>query len=133
MRGVLRRARPAIRVGFLGYAAALVVATHWPGLAVDAGGLRIDLFIHAGAFGLWLLLFAASGWFGPVLARQNVVWSIGVSGVYAVADELSQGIPIVQRTVDPFDLLANASGIVVIGSLLLWKSAQARPPDRDSP
>lgn len=108
------------RVLFALYALVLVTATHWPGLTIEAPSFtRLDLAVHAGAFGCWMLLFAASGFFGPFLSRRNLGRSLTVAAAYAAVDELSQGIPAVNRSVDATDLAANWGGIVLVGVVLL--------------
>lgn len=113
------------RVGFVCYALALVTATHWPALKIGTHGIhRLDLLIHAGAFGAWTVLLILSGFFGPRASRRNIALSIFAAVGYALIDEVSQGIPILRRTVDPLDLAANAAGIAAagLGSLLIART-----------
>jgi VanZ family protein len=120
------------RAAFFGYALLVVTATHWPALTIGSHGLnRLDLLIHAGVFALWTVLLATCGFFGPATSRRNIVRCLPIALVYATIDECSQGIPILRRTVDPLDLAANTSGIVlgVIG-LVAW--ARLQSPAEDS-
>ena len=112
---------------FVLYALALVTATHWPGLAIASpSGLRLDLLIHAGAFGTWLLLLCLCRFFGPILSPRNLVRCALLSGAYALLDELTQGIPILRRTIDPWDLGANLSGIALAAGALGLVARAAR-------
>lgn len=121
-------ARTCARIAFACYALALVTATHWPALKIASHGVsRLDLFIHAGAFGAWTFLFTLGGFYGPVLSRHNIVRSTATALAYALLDELTQGLPVLQRTVDPLDLAANAAGIVLVGLALLQLARRLRP------
>lgn len=130
-------AAPLFRIAFIAYALALVTATHWPALVLGKeGGPRIDLFIHAGAFGGWALLLALCAWFGPVLSQRNILRAVGIAMAYAVLDELSQGIPVFRRSVDPLDLAANFAGVLAAGVVLLGAgrlTRSASPPDSSAP
>lgn len=120
--------RTCARIAFACYALALVTATHWPALKIASHGVnRLDLFIHAGAFGAWTLLLTFAGFFGPALSRRNIVRSTVTALVYALLDELTQGLPVLQRTVDPLDLAANAAGIVLVGLALLLLAGRLKP------
>ncbi len=124
------------RVVFACYALALVTATHWPALKIGSHGInRLDLFIHAGAFGTWTVLLVLCGFFGRRLGVRNIACSALAAGAYALVDEVSQGIPILRRTVDPLDLAANAGGIAIagLGMLLLARTRAPRPPPTDNP
>lgn len=102
------------------YALALATATHWPGLAIATPHFsRLDLLIHATVFAGWTILFTASAFFGPPLSRRNITRSVAVAFAYALVDELTQGIPIIRRTVDPLDLAANATGIILATVLIV--------------
>lgn len=113
------------RSAFILYAIVLVTLTHWPSLAIAKPfEIRLDLFIHMGVFAGWTLLFIASAWLGPLGSITTVVRSTITALIYALVDELTQGIPILHRTVDPMDYIANATGILIIGTaccVLLWK------------
>lgn len=120
--------RTCARVLFVCYALVLVTATHWPALKIASHGVnRLDLFIHAGAFGAWTLLLTLSGYFGPVFGRRNILRSTATALAYALIDELTQGLPILQRTVDPLDMAANSAGIVLVGAALLLLASRLEP------
>lgn len=116
------------RVGrwvFLAYALVLVTLTHWPGLTIEGPVPRPDLFVHAGAFGLWTLLLAASGLIGPLshplLALRACIVGLAWSGF----DEWSQRFFSRFSTWD--DYAANAVGVglatlVIAGLPLIGRS-----------
>lgn len=105
------------RAAFALYAAALLLATHWPQLRLPPVGpiTRTDVLAHAGAFGLWTLLLAWCAFWPPTLSGRNVRRCAVIAAVYAVLDETSQAIPALNRTVDPADYAANLAGV-----LLAW-------------
>lgn len=95
----------ARRAAFVLYALALVTLTHWPRLAIASpGAIRLDIFIHAGVFGLWCVLLAMCGFFGEPLGR----------------------------TVDGADLVANGTGIL-LALAGLWVVAALRTPRAEAP
>lgn len=127
---LLHRWRRLIRGVFLLYALALVTATHWPNLKIEGPVERPDLWIHMTAFGLGVTLLALSGLFGTVWSFRNIGASVGVGLVYAAIDELTQAIPVLHRTAAFDDYLADATGMVLAGGVLLliaWRlGAHAR-------
>lgn len=127
-------ASPALRrAAFCAYAVCLAIMTHWPRLAVETPfELRVDVLIHTGVFAGWTVLLVLAGFFGPPLARRNLSASVVTAILYAVLDELTQGIPAVRRTVDPLDLAANAAGVGAAG-LVLALVALRRPARAHAP
>ena len=125
------RGHRASRALFILYALALFTATHWPGLAIASSSFsRLDLLIHAGVFAGWTILFTACGFFGPPRSSRNIAFTIPVALLYALFDELTQGIPFLRRTVDPLDLAANATGIVLAAlGLVLWTQTKKNPAE----
>lgn len=119
------------RSAFVAYALLLVTLTHWPRLAIESpGGIRLDIFIHAGVFGAWTVLLAGCAFFGDVFDRRNIALSGVMALAYALVDELTQGIPGLGRTVDPADLVANSAGILIaFGALWLVASSTVRRAD----
>lgn len=111
--------RPLEWFVFGGYAGAIFALTHWPRLTVPFPITRPDLYIHMAVFCLWSLLFALCRPAGPLLSGRNVRWVAGTATVYAVFDELSQGIPGINRSVGVDDLGANILGIGLAVSILL--------------
>jgi len=94
---------------FAVYAAALFTGTHWPALRIEGSPVpRPDLFIHFGAFAGWTFLLWFSG-----LTRGHVPLTACIAGVYAVVDELTQGFPVLQRTVAVEDAVANLVGVAI--------------------
>lgn len=100
------------------YAVALTIATHWPRLQLSPEIPASDKTIHMLAFGLLTVLLWRSGLIGPrwLVALVALCW--------AGIDEISQGIPALQRTVSWHDMIANACG-VLCAAALLWAM---RPP-----
>ena len=107
------------RTAFALYALALLVATHWPQLTITGPIERPDLVIHAGAFGLWTLLLVGAALFGPALSTRNILASAAVGALYAPLDELSQGLPGLNRVVALDDALANLLGVALAGGACL--------------
>lgn len=84
--------------------AALLTATHWPGVAIDGPIERTDLLIHAAVFAVWAgLLAAATG------LRLPALLVIGV--LFAAFDESTQ--PLFNRVFDWTDLAADAAGVTL--------------------
>lgn len=107
-----RRLLIAARIVFVCFALVLVTLTHWPNLEIDIEVIqRPDLVAHFGAFGLWTLLLIAASFFGPMLSTRNIALATLVAAIYAPLDELTQGIPGVNRHVSMFDLAANLGGV----------------------
>lgn len=102
---------------FAGYTAALLVATHWPGLVIHGPIDRTDLVIHAGVYTVWATLLGLSG-----LVRGPWWRAVIVGVVFALLDEATQ--PLFRRTFDLTDLSADAFGVVV--GTLLAMGARAR-------
>lgn len=118
------------RAAFIIYALILVVATHWPKLEVTGPVERSDLWVHAGAFGLWTVLIFASGLLGPRAAWRSVALTSIVSLAWAGIDEWSQQF--FQRVTAADDFAANALG-VWLGSVIaaVW-SARVRRASGDA-
>lgn len=116
------RRQRVLRAVFVVYAFVLFVATHKPGVDVNVvPGVRLDLFIHAGAFGLWTLLLGATGWLGDVGRTGRALVLAGVGTVYAMLDESTQAMPIFDRVFDLRDMAANVGGALLasaVGCLL---------------
>lgn len=137
--------RRLARAAFWMYAALVFTATHWPNLRIESGVVeRPDLYIHMTVFGLWTLLLVATGYFADgaedpvaesggvrgwarIVTRPLGVVKVGVVAlVYAAADEMSQGIPGLGRTVAWDDYAANSAGIVsaVAAALIAWRTTR---------
>lgn len=101
------------RVAAACFAAALVTATHWPALRIDGPVDRTDLVLHAAAFGALTLLVIGCRLFGTALSRRNIAISGAAVAAFAALDEVTQGIPVLQRTPDPLDWIADAAGVLV--------------------
>lgn len=110
------------RYALLVYALALTTATHWPNLTIRVGEIpRPDIFLHAFCFGLLTLLILVSRLFRrPVLSPGNIglTWLLGAA--WSGLDELSQGLPGINRWVVWSDFFANLLGVtlVAVGALV---------------
>jgi DNA-directed RNA polymerase subunit RPC12/RpoP len=107
----LRRVARPWRIAFIFYALALTTGTHWPRLTLGPEIPATDKLIHLLAFGgltilLWRTRWIASKWAAAIIA---LAW--------AAADELSQGIAALNRTVSWHDVIANVLGV---GCALAW-------------
>jgi hypothetical protein len=107
-------------VVFVAYALLLTTATHWPALdigRVAGGGFESpDKIVHALAFAGLLVLFWRTRW-------VSRAWLAGVIVLaWAMLDELTQALPLLNRTFSMQDLMASQMGVVVI---LAWIGALA--------
>jgi len=108
---LLRRNTRPWRAVFVAYALLLTTATHWPALdigRVAGGGFESpDKIVHTLAFAALLVLLWRTRWV-PRL------WQAGVIvGVWTVLDELTQALPVLNRTFSAQDLVASQIGVVV--------------------
>ncbi|MFI4898797.1 MAG: hypothetical protein ACIARR_13365 [Phycisphaerales bacterium JB059] len=110
---------PVRRAAFVLYALTLLVATHWPQLSIRGPIERPDLVIHVGAFGLWTLLLILAAFFGRAFSRRNILVGGAIGAVYAPLDELSQGLPGLERVVAVDDAMANLLGVFLAGGACL--------------
>jgi len=101
------------RLAFAAYAVALTISTHWPALELGPQVPTSDKTIHLIAFGGLTYLLWRTGWF-----RRLTTLTI-VALAWSALDEWSQSLPIVNRTVTPRDLLANALGVLIV-VVWLW-------------
>jgi VanZ family protein len=114
----LARRRRLFRLAFWIYAAILFTGTHWPRLTMP-GPEGSDKVIHIGAFGTWMLLATACGWFARPLSDRNILRSLLLAAAYAGTDEGLQAIPFVHRTAALDDYAANCIGIMLAALSLL--------------
>ncbi len=97
------------------YLATLLTATHWPKLNVNPeSGLRLDLLIHCGAFGVLTVLLALArvfdkGW----LTGRNIALSGLAATAIAGFDELTQTLEPFGRVTDVGDYAADLVGIAL--------------------
>ena len=97
------------------YTAALLTATHWPGLVVHGPVNWTDKVIHCGVFCIWTCLFYLARLTGSCPTRR-LVWA-GVVGVcFAVFDETTQ--PMFSRVFDWLDLAADSIGVLLAIGLI---------------
>ncbi len=129
--GVARR----WRLVFLAYAMLLTLATHWPNLQIDAPFIeRPDLALHLICFGLLAGLLVAARLFDKApLSRANLGWSLLVGLAWAGLDELSQGLPYINRYVVWSDFLANAAGVcLVVAACFAWRAKRGATRGKSS-
>ena len=119
------RRRRLARTTFWCYAGLLFTATHWPRLELP-GPEGSDKVIHIGAFGTWMLLATACGWFDEPLTDRNILRTLLVAAAYAGADESLQAIPFEHRTAALDDYGANVIGITLAGLALIVYGASRR-------
>lgn len=107
-----RRVRRPWRLAFIGFALAMTVGTHWPRLQLAPEIPATDKSIHLMAFATLTVLIWRTGWIGSrwLLLLLGLAW--------AAADELSQGIPVLNRHVSWHDVMANALGVLVAAAWL---------------
>ena len=89
------------------YTLALTLGTHWPRLELPPTVPATDKSIHLVAFGGLTVLLWQTRW----LKKLWVVSLIALA--WSALDELTQGLPGLNRTVTGHDLIANALGIMV--------------------
>lgn len=92
------------------YAVLLTTATHWPELTLGPAAPATDKMIHFLAFAILATLL--------VQARPFRRWwaNLLVAAAWAPIDELTQGLPMLNRVVSWQDLTANLLGVVVVGA-----------------
>lgn len=119
--------RDGLPIAFVGYALTLTTLTHWPSLDPGDIGFAIsDKVVHAVVFAIWTALLGFSGWIGPI-SSPRLPWRAAFFGsLYAVLDEVTQGLPRVGRMVEFSDLLANWTGVAVLACFLGVLGAHAR-------
>lgn len=113
---------------------ALLVATHWPGLAVKSSFSRMDLVIHACVFCCWTVLLGLTGWIRvPRCPKRRALVLVMIGIAFGLFDETTQ--PLFSRVFDPLDLAADSLGAIVGGvtMLIVWtrssRSNQGGTPD----
>jgi hypothetical protein len=108
-----RRVVKPWRILFVLYAIALTVGTHWPRLQLAIEVPTTDKTLHLMAFGTATILLWRTRW---IRSR----WLCGLIALpWAGLDEISQGIPGLNRSVSWDDMAGNALGIA-IGLTWLW-------------
>lgn len=114
-----------LRASFVLYTAALLTATHWPGLAIKGPFNRMDLVIHAGTFGLWTLLLGMTGWIRSSCTRRRALRVCVIGVLFGLFDETTQ--PLFRRVFDLLDLAADAGGVILASLLLgfIWSRSGA--------
>jgi len=100
------------RWAFVVYAIVLTLGTHWPQLQIPDAAPATDKSIHFFAFGGLTVLLWLTGWF-----RSRWI-AVFIALLWSIADEVSQGIPGLNRWVTVEDASSNALGVVVAGTWL---------------
>ena len=125
--------RRTVRIAFVLYAAALTLGTHWPELsAPSAGPDHLDKFVHFVAFAIGTLLLGLTGWLGSIEALRTAVFALSIGVAWSVADELTQGLPGLGRTVSGLDLVANLTGVAAASLTLVLiglRASRVRSPE----
>ena len=98
-----RRAGRAWRFGLIAYAIALTTGTHWPRLRLGPEVPATDKMIHLVAFGGLTLLLWRTRW----IRHLGVLFV--VCAAWSALDEVSQGLPVLNRFVSWYDIVANLS------------------------
>lgn len=102
-----RRITLTWRIAFVAYIVALTLGTHWPRLELPRTVPATDKTIHLLAFAGLTILLWQTRWITRLWLAALIVlcWSI--------IDELTQGLPGLNRTVTRHDFIANALGVMV--------------------
>jgi len=115
--------RAGLRSAFILYTAALLTATHWPGMVIDGPVERTDLIIHVGAFCVWTWLLYGAGLVGAGgrFRDERTMKRIGLTALagfaFAVLDETTQ--PLFERQFDWWDLWADWLGVLIACGTIL--------------
>jgi len=100
------------RIAFIIYAIALTIGTHIPRLQLGPEVPATDKTIHLASFGGLTLLLWRTGWL-------RHIWLVGaIVLLWSGLDELSQGIPGLNRTVSWQDMVANGAGVIAVATLI---------------
>ena len=112
-----------LRVVFWFCTIALLAGSHYPKLEVGTPGDAPDKLLHFFAYGGWAVLLVGTGYIKslPLVAILAIA--------FGVFDELTQAIPMLGRSPDPWDLVADGAGGVVA---VVWIHALG-PTGVDSP
>ena len=116
---MIRHPQAVVRIGFVVYAAALLVAMHWPRLSLkidnDVVWWGLDKWGHVGLFAGWTVLLGATGWLRGRLGLLMVVGAL-----YAAGEECAQGLS-VGRSFSWEDMAASVLGAVL--GAVIWRGA----------
>ncbi len=104
----MRRVSKPWRLVFVVYALALTLATHWPSLDLGTEAQPApDKILHMLAFGGFALLLWRTRWLGAA-------WMVCfVALVWAALDEVTQALPILQRSFSWQDMFASGLGVLL--------------------
>ena len=96
-----------MRILFWIFTCVLLIASHYPRLSVGTPGDAPDKLLHFFAFGGWALLLWSSGYV------RSLLLVVFLSVAFGAFDEATQAIPIMGRSADIQDLLADGAGGLV--------------------
>ncbi len=118
-RPIKQRLRPWVLCALVVFWGGMFVGTHVPLPKFDDLPSGSDKFMHFGAYaGLAFLLGLWRAVTRPMTIRQYAA-VFGVTVLYGIVDELLQMIPVLNRTADPWDALADWCGSL-LGLCALW-------------
>jgi len=109
------------RIAFAIAALLVTTATHWPALRLGPEFPASDKTLHTLAFGGLTFLLWRTRW----LRRRWLLWLVMIP--WAALDEITQGIPALNRFISWEDGLANLLGVTVVVAWL-WALAPVGGP-----
>jgi VanZ family protein len=101
------RASRNMRVLFWISTCALLAASHYPKLGIGTPGDSPDKLIHFFGYGGWAVLLWASGYV------RNLLLVVSLTVLFGLFDEVTQAIPVLGRSADIWDLVADSIGGIV--------------------
>lgn len=104
---IVERATRNVRILFWLFTFALLIGSHYPKLQVGPPGDSPDKLLHFFAFGAWTVLFWASRYV------RNVLLVFLGTVLFAIFDEVTQAIPVLNRSADMWDFVADCTGGLV--------------------
>lgn len=110
---VQHRAQANVRIVFWICTLILLAGTHYPKLVIGTPGDSPDKLVHLFVFSGWGLLLWTTGY-----VRTPVLVFIAVA-IFGLFDEWTQSIPLIGRSFDPGDLIADATAGIVVASWML--------------
>lgn len=129
----LKRAATPVAAG---YWLTLYVGTHIPNPEMLIGPHTSDKLLH---FSAYFILYAVLALRIRILheawpTRRQTIILAAVTSLFSAFDEITQGIPIINRYPDLMDAVADCSGVVaamLVISLVDWAESRIRTDSRD--
>ena len=106
------------------YAGALATGTHWPRLNLGDPERPPDKMMHFAAFGV----LAALLWQARMVRTPWRLLAVGVA--WCAIDEITQGIPVLGRSVSIHDFVASALGVAVATAVVAATRPVGGEPSR---